>query len=486
MTKTAARVPTREAYELFHEASVAFSRMEANGIRVDVPYLDRAIQETEQKIQDISRRMRDDKVYRLLRRRFGDKTNTGSRDQLGSVLYDDLGHPCASLTAKGKRQTTEASLISIDEDYVRDFLHVEKLKKTVNTTLKGIRREVVGEYLHPMYSLASGGKEDDDEKGGARSYRSSCSNPNFQNLPVRDPEMGPLVRKAFIPRDGGQFGERDYSVLEVRVAYCYHKDPNMRAYLLDPSKDMHRDSACEIFLLQPGQVSKQTRYIAKNMMVFPQFYGSYYIQCAPHLWEAIDRHKLRLVQPGDDPKKATGISLKDHLKRHGIRKLGACDPKEKPLPNTLEALVYESQTAMWDVRWPVYRDWKERWWNRYQELGWFRMKTGFVVDGVYSRNDVINYPVQGSGFHCTALSVVLIQKELKRLKMKSKVVGQIHDSIVGDCPAKETKAFMELSREVMEERVPKKWPWIIIPLATEGEVAPVNGNWHEKVVVKDA
>ena len=67
--------------------------------------------------------------------------------------------------------------------------------------------------------------------------------------------------------------------------------------------------------------------------------------------------------------------------------------------------------------------------------------------------------------------------------MKTKIVGQIHDSIVADVPDSEFKAYLELSNEVMTKQIIQHWPWIITPLEVEAEASPVNGSWFEKKVI---
>ena len=68
--------------------------------------------------------------------------------------------------------------------------------------------------------------------------------------------------------------------------------------------------------------------------------------------------------------------------------------------------------------------------------------------------------------------------------MKSLIVGQIHDSIVGDVHRKERRNYLEICKQVMTIDVRKHWPWIIVPLSIEAEVAPVGGSWYEKKEVK--
>jgi DNA polymerase I len=114
--------------------------------------------------------------------------------------------------------------------------------------------------------------------------------------------------------------------------------------------------------------------------------------------------------------------------------------------------------------------------------GGFKTLTGFWIEGVMGRNDVINYPVQGSAFHCLLWSLIRLQRELRWGKMRALIVGQIHDSIVADVPADELDDFLPLAKRIMTEEIRKHWKWIIVPLDIEAEVS--ESNWFEKKAVE--
>ena len=177
-------------------------------------------------------------------------------------------------------------------------------------------REVEEGFLHPFFDLHK-----------ARTYRSTSAAINFQNIPVRDPEIAEVIRTAFIARDGHQLVEIDLSGAEVCVSACYNKDPNLIKEVIDPERDMHRDMAAACFKLDPQDVTKMMRYCGKNKLVFPQFYGSYFAQCAPALWDSIQQFGFA----------HNGKSLYDHLAKHGIHEMGAC--KGKPKAGTFEAHI---------------------------------------------------------------------------------------------------------------------------------------------------
>lgn len=266
--------------------------------------------------------------------------------------------------------------------------------------------------------------------------------------------------------------------LEVNINYMYHQDPKMREYLLESDTDMHRDTCLEIYGLSLKQwkgldpvSSKNTRYCAKNMFVFPQFYGDYYIDCARLLWSHMERMNLR--GPG-------GIPMREHLRTKGITELGLCDPEQEPEEGTFEYHIKKIERDFWERRFPVFKRWRDNWWAEYKRLGWFAMHTGFRCTGIYRRNEVICYPAQGSAFHCLLWSLIRLQRYLRKHKMRTKIFGQIHDSIVADVPGEELQEYLEVSEQIMTRDIRKSWDWIIIPLKAEAEVSGVGESWHKK------
>jgi len=253
---------TDKGYKLLHEGCIALSQVEANGMRIDTKYLKRAIANTNHKIEKISQQIEHDKIFKIWRREFGIETNIGSREQLGRILFSVMDYPCLARTKTGKPKTDEAALSLVDSDFVRNILKLNKLKKAKTTYLESILRETTDEFLHPFFNLNM-----------ARTFRSSSDHPNFQNIPIKDPIMKKLVRRAFIARPNYQIVEADYSGAEICNATCYHKDPKMISYIEDKRKDLHRDMAMKCYIIPKEQVSWDARDTGKNMFVFPQFYG---------------------------------------------------------------------------------------------------------------------------------------------------------------------------------------------------------------------
>ena len=458
------KIATPEAYQLFHRGTLALADVEANGMRVDVRYLKKAIEKSSQAIRDLESELKTDATFKQWRRLFGAKTNIGSGEQLAKLLFEDMGLECRERTEKGKASAAESNLLDIELPFVVSWRRLQKLQKSKGTFLDGILNFTTSDgFLHPNFNLNL-----------AASFRSTSDNPNFQNFPARNEEMAKLVRSCFIPRKNHHLVESDFSGVEVGVAGCYNHDSNL---IHDYTEgDMHRDMAMKCFRLTEEEMTKQIRYCGKNMFVFPEFYGSYYVDCAKNLWDAIDRMKLVTKD---------GTPLKDHLASKGIKKLGDCDPEHDPRPGTFEHHIRKTEDNFWNVRYKTYNEWKKATWQEYQNKGWTQLHTGFVCardsDGLaMNRKQVINYRIQGSAFHCLLWALIEMNRWLKKNRMKSRVVSQIHDSIIGDVHKDELGDYLGKAQELMTVTLRKTWKWIIVPLAVEMEICDLDQTWFDK------
>lgn len=470
------QIATPAAYFLMHSGMEAFARMEANGIKVDVDFLDRSIADVDRQAAELMGKMRKDPVYVTWRKAYGDKTKLTAPDQLTGVLFRHMKVPYPldpdgagpserpeAYTDTGRFISKDHVLDAVDLPFVRDWSRHKKLTKLSSTFLKGLRREVVDGRFHPTFNLhlvstyrSSSGGSGDGELGG--------SSFNFQNLPVRIPEFAKIIRSCFVPRKGRRLVENDFAALEFMGAAVRWDDPAMIEYASDPTKDIHRDCAAKLFLCLKEEVDPKTmRYVAKNQFVFPELYGSYHGQIAPRAWEAIG--KL-------NSKTASGVPLKKHLKEQGV---GSLDKFAK----------HVEKCEQWFMNlFHVFASKKESEYQAYRKRGSFRMLTGFVCHGLYSKNDVLNYPVQGMCFHWCLATIIKMQQLVERKRMRALLVGQIHDCIIGDVPDDEVQDYLSTIKRVVQKHLPKKWPWISVPLKIEAEVTPIagEGSWYSKAV----
>ena len=454
---------TRAAYRLLHEGSLALADVEANGMRLDIPRIKRTIEKTNNKINRMNESLRKQEIFKIWKKEFGDRAKLDSPEQLGHVVFNCLAYKATKFTATGKPKTDVAALEEVEIPFVRKYLEAKLLKKAVSTYLTGFLREQVDGFLRAFINIHD-----------IITFRSSSDCPNLQNIPARNPNIAALIRRCFIPRKGHVILDLDFKAVEVRVAACYTKDPVLLKYCRNPKSDMHKDMAMRLFLLSEGQVTKPIRHSAKNNFVFAQFYGDYFLHCAKNLWESI--HKNNLMLPNGRP-------LKKHLKSKGINWLGSQNAENDkhyiPAKDSFEHHVKKVEDWYWNTQYRVYTQWKDSWWKEYLRYGGFHTYTGFTVEGIFRRNQVLNSPIQGSAFHCCLWLIVKLNDWLKRKGMRSCIIAEVHDSLVLDVAEKELEAVRFKVVELLEQ-LQDEWKWIIVPLSVEAKISEVNGNWSDQ------
>ncbi len=451
--------------------------MEGNGIRIDVPLLKKTKEDLKDKVRSAKDDIEKASEWRTWKKRYGHKTNIAARQQLAHVLFNELGLPRIKLTDKGNDSTDDEALQQLNHPFTNKLADYFRLEKALNTFIVGIEREIVGDRIHPVFNLHI-----------ARSFRSSSDSPNFQNFPVRNKDIAKIIRSLFIPSPYSCFSENDFKGIEVGVSACYHQDEVFIDYITTPGKDMHRDMAAQVYMLDPSDVSKDARYGAKNKFVFPQFYGDWYLTCAKNLWDWAIKGKLttpdgKPLVSLDRKGKVTG-----HLRDMGIRGLGACDPDLDPVKGTFEYHLKMVEKDFWERRFKGYGQWRKDAYKEYLRNGYFDLHTGFRVHGICNRKVVTNYPIQGSAFHCLLWTLIRVNRALRKYKMKSMLVGQIHDSLIGDVRTRELNDYLSIVEEVVTVKLRKYYSdWLTIPLELEYEVTPSfedGGNWYKKREVK--
>lgn len=449
---------SREAQQLMLDGSLTLSRVEENGICVDRNALDRSIAKCDRVIRRSEEKIRALPEFQTWRQRFGQKTNIGSRDQLAKVLFNDLGYTTDERTESGEREKTDESVLSSLGCEMADlFLEARKYEKCRNTFLLGTKNETIWSeggrgIVRPVFNLHF-----------VLSHRSSCDTPNLQNQPIRDPVLAKLIRTIYRAREGRRLVEIDYGGIEVKTAAFYNHDPVLIEYINDPTKDMHRDMAAQCYNIEPDAVSKMARYCGKNRFVFPQFYGDWYESCARALWDSIDEFELLYGE----------IPMKGHLE----------DSKNIHNLADFTEHIKEVEEDFWGRRFRVYQEWKDDWWESYQQTGLFQTLTGFILEGIFDRKQVINLPIQGTAFHLLLWSLIRLQRWIDRHKMKTLIVCQVHDSMLLDIPEDEFDDVIEEAVKIMTIDASNHFQFVNVPLEVEAEASPVDGTWYEKETI---
>jgi DNA polymerase-1 len=230
------------------------SRIERRGVLLDVGMLKQQSREFEKRLLELEREAHKEA---------GEVFNLGSPKQLQAILFDKLGLPVVSKTPKGQPSTAESVLQELAHDYALPELILEhrslsKLKSTYTDKLPQMVDSETGR-VHTSYHQAV-----------AATGRLSSSDPNLQNIPVRN-EAGRRIRQAFIAAPGHKFLAADYSQIELRImAHLSQDEGLLKAFAA--GEDIHRATAAEVFGVEPDKVSSEMRRSAKAIN-FGLIYG---------------------------------------------------------------------------------------------------------------------------------------------------------------------------------------------------------------------
>ncbi len=222
------------------------ARMEARGVRLDVPYLEEMGESVRDRMATLNA-----EVFRHA----GQEFNLNSPPQLREILYDQLGLQPGKRTPKGELSTDASVLEKLRDAHpiVDALLSWRELDKLNSTYLEALPRLVDPKdgRLHTSFNQTV-----------AATGRLSSSNPNLQNIPVRS-ELGRQIRRAFIPgADDQVLLVADYSQIELRILAHLSGDTGLRE-AFDSGLDIHAATAATVFDLPPEHVDAEMRRRAK-------------------------------------------------------------------------------------------------------------------------------------------------------------------------------------------------------------------------------
>ena len=436
--------------DFYMDALEVLSDMTCHGIPVDEQYYRNQESDIERKVKEQVEKLYEDtgvQKYKEIKRVFPDFNKD---DQVRYLMFDVLGYPRVKETAGGSDAIDKEVLGVIGTSLAEGILHYRRLQKVKSTYIGQFLREVVDGRINPFFELHV-----------ARSGRSSSERPNFQNIPNRTEESARSSRSGVFPLPGHKLVEIDYGSQEVRVLAITSQDPVLMNYVSDPSKDMHRDQAMDIFSLPQGEITKDLRFHGKNGFVFAEFYGSWYKSCAKSLYDACWSLKTK-----------SGVLISDHMANCGIKNYG-----------DFENHIRDVEERFWK-KFAVTREWQMNQVAFHEENGYVENLFGFRRRGVLSRNEIFNTPIQGSGTHFLLWSLIQINKARKEERWKSVLLGQIHDCIILSVSPEEEKHVIHTCHRVITQDIREAFPWVSVPLEVEVEVTEVDGSWYTKKSVK--
>ena len=258
--------------------------------------------------------------------------------------------------------------------------------------------------------------------------RLSSNNPNLQNIPIRTAK-GREIRKAFVPRDEQhELMAVDYSQIELRIIAALSEDKSM-INAFKKGVDIHTATAAKIFNTPVPEINREQRYQAKAVN-FGIIYGQ----------------------------SAFGLAQNLNISRKEAKKIIDSYFEEYPTIKKYMENVVASAREQGYVKTVLDR-------RRYlPDIN----STNAIVRG-YAERNAINAPIQGSAADVIKLAMIAVQKEMFALKLKSKMILQVHDELVFDVHSEEREILEKLVIESMEGALS-----LSVPLEVEYKIA---GNW---------
>lgn len=387
----------QRAENLFYETEMplvpVLVNIESNGVRLDTEALKQSSEHFTIRLQEIEK-----KVYELV----GETFNISSPKQVGEVLFDKLKIvDKAKKTKTGQYVTSEEVLESLrgKHELIGKILEYRGLKKLLNTYVDALPQLINPHTgrIHTSFNQAV-----------TSTGRLSSSNPNLQNIPIRD-EDGKEIRKAFIPDDGCEFFSADYSQIELRIMAHLSEDKNMIEAFLG-GHDIHTATAAKIYKIEIKDVTDAMRRKAKTAN-FGIIYGI----------------------------SVFGLAERMNVSRQEAKEL--IDGYFETYTQVKEYMDKSIQTA------------RE---NGYVETIFHRKRflpdinsRNAVVRG-YAERNAINAPIQGSAADIIKVAMSHIYQRFTSNNLKAKMILQVHDELNFSVPASEKRLVQQIVIEEME------------------------------------
>lgn len=377
--------------ELLNEIELPLTRVlaeiEIAGVRIDVAALNEASETLTSRLDGI-----ETEIHALV----GENFNIGSPAQVGEILFDKLKlDPKAKKTKTGQYSTSEEVLEKISHLHpvVNKIMEYRQLKKLLSTYLNALPNTInpTTGKIHTTYNQTV-----------TATGRLSSTDPNLQNIPVRD-EIGREIRRAFIADEGHTFLSADYSQIELRLVADFSNDKVMLdAFAND--KDIHAITAAKIYKTPLEEVTATQRRNAKTAN-FGILYGISAFGLASRL--GIPRSEAKQLIDGYFE---TFPTVQQYMS----------EAIEKARENGYVTTIKGRKRMLPDIN-----------------------SRNAVVRG-YAERNAINAPIQGSAADIIKIAMVNIFDEIAKRGLKSKMIMQVHDELNFDVLPQELDIIKEL------------------------------------------
>ena len=392
--------------------------MEMNGVKIDTEQLKEMQKKVGKRISELKK-----KIYKLA----GKKFNISSPTQLKEILFETLGLSTAGIgKTKTGLSTASAQLEKLRElhpivELIEEYRELTKLQSTYIETLPALVNPKTGR-VHCDFNQTV-----------TATGRLSSSNPNMQNIPISG-ELGPEIRRAFIADRGKRLISSDYSQVELRVIACLAKDKNMMD-VFQNNEDIHTVTAAKIFGVQEKDVTKEMRSAAKEVN-FGVLYGM----------------------------GAAGLAQRKKISREEAREF---IEKYFEKFNRVKEYLEEMKDIARD------KGYVETMFGRKRFLP--EINSGVQQIRASAERMAINMPIQGTAADLMKIAMIEVYRELKKKSPESKLLLQVHDELLIECPIEEVEKVAKIVDEKME-----KIHKLCVPIKVETEVGK---NWQDMEIV---
>lgn len=395
------------AEKLFYEIEMplvpVLTNIETNGVKINTDTLRETSNIFTMRMKEL-----EEKIYDLA----GEQFNIASPKQVGDILFNKL-----KITEKPKKTKTGQFVTSEDvlqsirgkNEIVKDILDHRGLKKLLGTYV---------DALPVLINKRTGKIHTSFNQTITATGRLSSSNPNLQNIPVRDDD-GKEIRKAFVPEDGCLFFSADYSQIELRVMAHLSGDKNMIEAFVE-GQDIHAATAAKVYKENIKDVTDEQRRKAKRAN-FGIIYGITVFGLAERL--EIERSEAKELIDGYFE---TYPQIHDYMERNIeiARKQGYIET------------VFKRRRYLPDIN-----------------------SHNATVRGFAERN-AINAPIQGSAADIIKLAMIRINKRFENENIRSKMILQVHDELNFSVYPDEKEKVEKIVIEEMQNAYPMQVPLI--------------------------
>ena len=389
------------------------ARMESRGIEVRRGILDGL---SSQLGSDIARL--GAQIHRLAGREF----NIGSPKQLGQVLFKELGLPAPKKRGKSKAPSTASDVLASlagSHEIAGKVLSWRKFSKLKNTYVDVLPSLVQDDgRIHTTFNPT-----------GSATGRLSSLNPNLQNIPARTP-LGREIRKAFAAADGWRFVAADYSQIELRVLAHLSADPTL-VQAFRQGDDIHARTAAEVLGTSIDLVSSDDRSKAKAVN-FGIIYGLSPFGLAKQL--GITQASARKY-------------INRYFQRYSAIRRFIDETVERTRETGFSLTLFGRRRPVTDIR------------------------SKNSIARRFAERIAVNSPVQGTAADLIKKAMVSTEAALAAQGLRARMLLQVHDEILLECPEEECEAVAELVKREMESVAE-----LNVPLVADISSGP---NWRD-------